>query len=229
MTGIPVGGVDFIWSSADPDVTLEPYTLEVSPTSDINPATPPGWKQTYADFKLAKDFRKEYLGVRRKWTDSMALAVVDRYRRSRPHLFIGLDALVDDNDKVDPKNQAKKGVQKIVEALRRTFFVRIMAVRGPEHQDAFAATQSWLHMAGVEHDDLILLQKHEHKLYYLDEDSLLLDEVDNDFGTKLKAAGLHFVNSGDFDFKGGNWDEVLARTLNAFRRWPAGGMTKQSS
>ncbi|CAL1136857.1 unnamed protein product [Cladocopium goreaui] len=40
QTGIPVGGVDFIWEAADADVKTTPYTLEVSPTSDINPQGP---------------------------------------------------------------------------------------------------------------------------------------------------------------------------------------------
>lgn len=52
-TGIPVGGVDLIWKD-NPDVGVEPYTLEVSPTSDINPPSPPDWTEGYAEFKHTK-------------------------------------------------------------------------------------------------------------------------------------------------------------------------------
>ncbi|CAK9001321.1 unnamed protein product [Durusdinium trenchii] len=82
-TGIPVGGicqdvscVDLIWKDS-PNTQEEPYTLEallawdwkrsadlhcldagarrqVSPTSDINPPSPPDWKEGYAEFKHTK-------------------------------------------------------------------------------------------------------------------------------------------------------------------------------
>merc|ERR1711879_635872 len=94
LTGVVVGGVDFIWQEAKPDVRSTPYTLEVSPTSDINPAAPSTWKESYADFKKTPNFRKEYLGVRRQWTDAMTLAVIDRYRRGRRHLFVDIDNVV---------------------------------------------------------------------------------------------------------------------------------------
>jgi len=94
QTGIPVGGVDFIWEAADADVKTTPYTLEVSPTSDINPPAPPSWHKTYKEFKKTKGYRRAFLQVRRLWTDLMTLAVIDKYRRERKDLFVDIDNVV---------------------------------------------------------------------------------------------------------------------------------------
>ncbi|CAJ1435123.1 unnamed protein product [Effrenium voratum] len=67
LTGIPVGGVDFIWEEEKANVTVVPYTLEVSPTSDINPPAPTSWTKTYSEFKHTKGYRRAYLDVRRSW------------------------------------------------------------------------------------------------------------------------------------------------------------------
>eukprot|EP00913_Durusdinium_trenchii_P023048 g21641.t1 len=80
-TGIPVGGVDLIWKDS-PNTQEEPYTLEVSPTSDINPPSPPDWKEGYAEFKHTKGFRNAYLRVRRKWAEAMALAAQTKQEAS---------------------------------------------------------------------------------------------------------------------------------------------------
>ncbi|CAK9001319.1 unnamed protein product [Durusdinium trenchii] len=79
VTGIPVGGVDFIWEEENADVKTMPYTLEVSPTSDINPPAPSSWKKTYKEFKKTKGYRKAFLDVRRSWAQFMTLAVIDQH------------------------------------------------------------------------------------------------------------------------------------------------------
>ncbi|CAL1136860.1 unnamed protein product, partial [Cladocopium goreaui] len=126
-TGVPVGGVDLIWKD-NPDVQQEPYTLEVSPTSDINPPSPPDWKEGYAEFKHTKGFRNAYLGIRRKWTEAMVLAVVDWHRRSKRHLFVGMDTLFQNSQVAD-------GALDSLLTLRRSFFIRLLTSPSLDDKD----------------------------------------------------------------------------------------------
>lgn len=233
-TGIPVGGVDFIWQEAKPDVRSEPYTLEVSPTSDVNPPTPPDWKQGYAEFKKTPSFRASYLRVRRQWTDSMALAVVDRYRRSKRHLFVDIDNVVSLSAERVKRNRGGKAAytskevlkdQPVPDAaaalreLRPRYFVRFLTARG-QYEDAFNTTQRWLALHGFSYDELIVVRRAEDKLAHLTQESLLVDDFTvghekevperNDALTaKLRASGVPFVV---FPF-GGLWADVMPQLL----------------
>ncbi|CAE8599976.1 unnamed protein product, partial [Polarella glacialis] len=226
-TGVVVGGVDFIWQEADPQVrSSEPYTLEVSPTSDINPPTPADWKQSYAEFKDTKGFRPAYINIRRQWTDAMVLAVVDRYRLSRRHLFVGLDGLLaksqtrllsnwDGSSKKVMEDEPVDGSQEALRALRRSFFVRLIAARGADYKDPFNVTQTWLHRFGFEYDDLIIVQRPELKLAYQSSETLLLDVIDQGGTTglqekELQDRGLPFIS---FPSSSSPWVEVLPKIL----------------
>ncbi|CAE6963250.1 cobD [Symbiodinium sp. CCMP2456] len=101
-TGIPVGGVDLIWQEKDPDLH------KVSPTSDINPPSPPDWNEGYAEFKHTKGFRNAYIGIRQR-----------RGFEGMPALWHGNGA-----DEVALTPQAASALQQ----LRRSFFIRILAV-----------------------------------------------------------------------------------------------------
>eukprot|EP00439_Symbiodinium_sp_Y106_P083347 s278_g23.t1 len=173
-TGIPVGGVDLIWQEQDPDLHRQPFTLEVSPTSDINPPSPPDWNEGYAEFKHTKGFRNAYIGIRRKWAEAMALSVVDRHRRSKRHLFIGMPALWHGNG-ADEVALAPLAVSALQQLRRRStgagvgiasFFIRILAVPEDLAQDPLNSTLHLLASAGVEYDDVTLLRNTEQRSHY---------------------------------------------------------------
>ncbi|CAE7534053.1 cofF, partial [Symbiodinium natans] len=192
QTGIPVGGVDLIWQEKNPDLQKEPFTLEVSPTSDINPPSPPDWKEGYAEFKHTKGFRNAYIGIRRKWAEAMALAVVDRHRRSKRHLFIGMPALWHGNEK-DEVSLAPSAAAALRQ-LQRSFFIRILAVPEDQPQDPLNSTLRLLAAAGVEYDDMTLLRLPEHRTHYLGKEALLLDILDKPSARTLQDLGVPFIN-----------------------------------
>merc|ERR1712194_14345 len=237
--GVAVGGADFIWSEEHPDLkTVEPYCLEVSPTSDINPTPPSDFKEAYANFKKHKNFRREYLTVRRQWTEAMLLAVLDRYRCQRRHLFVDIDNVISESW---PRVLRWKGGKKAYFAeevlkdkplpdaadslreLRKSFFIRLLTARG-SYEDPFNVTQTWLDRHGFEYDELIVVNKAEDKLAHLTSDALLLDDftaghetetpwVKEDFVQKLKDAGLP-----TFTFPmGGPWKDVMPALLSEVR------------
>eukprot|EP00442_Polarella_glacialis_P026207 CAMPEP_0115094294 /NCGR_PEP_ID=MMETSP0227-20121206/28241_1 /TAXON_ID=89957 /ORGANISM="Polarella glacialis, Strain CCMP 1383" /LENGTH=718 /DNA_ID=CAMNT_0002487207 /DNA_START=78 /DNA_END=2234 /DNA_ORIENTATION=+ len=236
ITGIPVGGVDFIWQEAEPDVKSTPFTLEVSPTSDLNPPAPASWSSTYAEFKYTPGFRTEYLAVRRQWTDLMALAVIDRYRQERKHLFVDIDNVVSlSMDRMRRlkgkkeaysavevmKDQAVPGAAEALEKLGSHFFIRFLTARG-SYEDPFNVTQTWLRMNGFTglFDDLIVVDGPESKVAHMSSETLLVDDFtlghetekpfqNTKFMEKLRKAELPFVV---FPL-GGSWDDVMPELL----------------
>jgi len=223
-TGIPVGGVDWIWPEGSDGVTSEPYTLEVSPTSDLNPPTPPDWKRTYKEFKLTGGYRPAFLSVRRLWTDLMALAVIDRYRRARHDLFVGIDGVV----ALSAARLRRRGASaaevmadapvadaaEAIRALRSRYFVRFLAARG-SYEDAFNVTRTWLDTQGFEYDDLIIVSDAVAKVAHLTDESLLVEDFmvgheagepreDSAFMEALLAAELQFVKFP----AGGRWADI---------------------
>jgi len=233
-TGVPVGGVDWIWEEENPDVRIDAYTLEVSPTSDLNPPSPTGWTQSYAEFKHTDKYRPAYLAVRRQWTDLMALAVIDRYRRARRHLFVDIDNVLSlSADRVLrwkgkanaylasevmrdlPVPDAADALKK----LRSKYLIRLLTARG-QYEDAFNVTQTWLHKNGFEFDELIVVRNAEDKVAHMTPETLLVDDFtvkhetgspkDNTkFMDTLRAANLPFVK---FPF-GGKWADVMPKLL----------------
>ncbi|CAJ1402395.1 unnamed protein product [Effrenium voratum] len=201
-TGIPVGGVDLIWKDS-PDVQAEPYTLEVSPTSDINPPSPPDWKEGYAEFKHTKGFRHAYLGIRRKWAEAMTLAVA-WHRRSKGHLFVGLDALLENGQVVD-------GVVDALSEIQRSFFLRLLAV--PENQDPLNTTLGLLHSLAIPFDEVILLRDVNHRIWHLGPDTLLLDRLEASEERRLQELKLPCLNLADL-----TWSQVPQLALAAFKR-----------
>jgi len=234
QTGVPVGGVDFIWPEQHPDVKSIPYALEVSPTSDINPPAPSSWKETYANFKHTDGYHKAYLEVRRQWTDLMALAVIDRYRRERKHLFVDIDNVISKSmDRVRRWKGSKQAysaeevmkdepVEGSVQALRRLsnhYFIRFLTARG-SYEDPFNVTQTWLELQGFDYDDLIVVGGPESKVCHMSKETLLVDDFtlgheteapfpNTKFMDQLKAAGLPFIV---FPL-GGSWDDVMHKLL----------------
>jgi len=241
-TGVMVGGVDFIWQEANPDVRKEPYCLEVSPTSDINPPAPTSWKLGYAEFKHTKGFRTSYLRVRRHWTDLMALAVVDRYRRGRRHLFVDIDNVVSlSASRVLRLKGAKgaysagevmrdepvPGASSALKELRKLYFIRFLTARG-QYEDCFNVTQTWLDAKGFEYDDLIVVRNPKDKVAHLSHESLLVDDFtlghetqaprqNEAFMDELRRAGLPFVV---FPL-GGRWADVLPQLRKEAARTPS--------
>eukprot|EP00434_Breviolum_minutum_P040236 symbB.v1.2.035749.t1/scaffold4888.1/size33416/1 len=193
-TGVPVGGVDLIWKD-NPDVQQEPYTLEVSPTSDINPPSPPDWKEGYAEFKHTKGFRNVYLRIRRKWAEAMALAVLDRHRRSKRHLFIGMETLFQ-NSEVAPD------ALDVLLDLRRSFFIRLLVLAKKGQKDPVSSTLGSLQSHKlVQFDDVIFLQNSNHRISYLDPTSLLLDFLDKDSEKQLQELMIPFLNIAELSWK----------------------------
>ncbi|CAE8682520.1 unnamed protein product [Polarella glacialis] len=236
ITGIPVGGVDFIWQEAEPDVKSTPFTLEVSPTSDINPPAPASWSKTYAEFKHTPGYHTEYLAVRRQWTDLMALAVIDRYRQERKHLFVDIDNVVSlSMDRVRRlkgkkeaysavevmKDQAVPGAAEALKKLSSRFFIRFLTARG-SYEDPFNVTQTWLGLNGFNglFDDLIVVGSPESKVAHMSSETLLVDDFtlghetkkpfqNTKFMERLREAELPFVV---FPL-GGSWDDVMPELL----------------
>merc|ERR1712032_1384735 len=149
----------------------------------------------------------------------MALAVIDRYRQGRPHLFVEVDDVV--AQAVKRIHQWRGEAQafrvsevikdapvidaaKYLRELRRFFFIRFLTARG-EYEDAFNVTQMWLDAHGFEYDDLIIVQKAEHKLAHLTYNSVLLDASSNANQEALKHRGGTFVPF----LTGGSWLEIL--------------------
>ncbi|CAJ1402394.1 unnamed protein product [Effrenium voratum] len=234
LTGIPVGGVDFIWEEEKANVTVVPYTLEVSPTSDINPPAPTSWTKTYSEFKHTKGYRRAYLDVRRSWTDLMTLAVIDKYRQERKNLFVDIDNVVAKSmERVRRWKGSKKAylasevmqdevVEGAVEALRRLqarYFIRFLTARG-SYEDPFNVTQTWLDSKGFEYDELIVVHGPESKVAHLTSETILVDDfttshekeepaTNQKFMDQLSAAGLPFVK---FPL-GGRWDDIMEKLL----------------
>ncbi|CAE7862105.1 cofF [Symbiodinium microadriaticum] len=233
-TGIPVGGVDFIWEEEDADVKTMPYTLEVSPTSDINPPAPLSWHKTYAEFKHTSGYRKAYLEVRRQWTEFMVLAVIDRYRRERRHLFVDIDNVVSlSMDRVrrwrGDKNAYKAsevmkdvpvpGAADALRRLREQYFIRFLTARG-SYEDPFNVTQTWLELNDFEYDELIVVDRPQSKVCHLTPETILVDDftqghekeepsLNQKFMDKLSAAKLPFVR---FPL-GGSWEEIMPQLV----------------
>eukprot|EP00913_Durusdinium_trenchii_P034734 g32492.t1 len=122
-----------------------PYTLEVSPTSDINPPAPSSWKKTYKEFKKTKGYRKAFLDVRRSWAQFMTLAVIDQYRLERKDLFVDIDNVVSlSMERVRRWQGSKKaytaaeviqdkpvpGAADALRRLRTDYFIRFLTARG---------------------------------------------------------------------------------------------------
>eukprot|EP00408_Alexandrium_pacificum_P005141 CAMPEP_0171217592 /NCGR_PEP_ID=MMETSP0790-20130122/32767_1 /TAXON_ID=2925 /ORGANISM="Alexandrium catenella, Strain OF101" /LENGTH=623 /DNA_ID=CAMNT_0011683391 /DNA_START=27 /DNA_END=1898 /DNA_ORIENTATION=- len=239
MTGVPVGGVDFIWQEAEPDVKSTPFTLEVSPTSDINPPAPASWKSTYAEFKHTSGFHDMYLGVRRKWTEQMAMAVISQYRRTKRHLFVDIDNVVALSAarvlrwKGKPESYSAREVMKdgvvpdAVEALdelSESYFIRFLTARG-QYEDCFNVTQTWLDQKGFRYDELIVVPDAVSKIAHMSLSTLLVDDFtvgheeevpkrNDKFMQQLRDAGLPFIL---FPF-GGSWADVLPQLREEARR-----------
>eukprot|EP00933_Yihiella_yeosuensis_P030035 TRINITY_DN23704_c1_g1_i1.p1 TRINITY_DN23704_c1_g1~~TRINITY_DN23704_c1_g1_i1.p1 ORF type:complete len:747 (+),score=128.95 TRINITY_DN23704_c1_g1_i1:29-2269(+) len=229
-TRVPVGGVDFIWQEAKPDVKQTPFTLEVSPTSDINPPAPSSWKGTYAEFKHTPGYHTAYLEVRRQWTDLMGLAVIDRYRREKRHLFVDIDNVVSlSMERVRRlkgkkeayaahevmKDRAVPGAVDALTKLREHYYIRFLTARG-SYEDPFNVTQTWLEKAGFSYDELIVVDGPESKVAHMSPETLLVDDFtlghetptpfeNTKFMARLDAAKLPYVV---FPL-GGSWDDVM--------------------
>lgn len=148
----------------------------------------------------------------------MVLAAIDRYRRAKRHLFVGIDHVVArsaERLRGGRKDAAKvmqdPPVPDAVEALRELrsrYFIRFLAVRG-SYEDAFNVTQTWLDAHGFAYDDLIIVQTTDDKLAYLTEHSVLVQETDTSppFLAKLTKANVRFVQ---FPL-GGTWSDIMPR------------------
>eukprot|EP00930_Biecheleria_cincta_P084189 TRINITY_DN73684_c0_g1_i1.p1 TRINITY_DN73684_c0_g1~~TRINITY_DN73684_c0_g1_i1.p1 ORF type:complete len:745 (-),score=122.23 TRINITY_DN73684_c0_g1_i1:17-2251(-) len=233
-TGIPVGGVDFIWQEENPDVKTTPFTLEVSPTSDINPPAPASWTKTYAEFKHAPGYHQAFLEVRRQWADLMTLAVIDRYRREKQHLFVDIDNVVSRSmDRVRRhaggkeaysaaevmKDKPVEGAVEALQKLRDRYFIRFLTARG-SYEDPFNVTQTWLDHQGFVYDDLLVVDGPESKVAHMSNETILVDDftlghekekpfMNQKFMDQLRAAGLPFIV---FPL-GGSWDDVMPKLL----------------
>mmetsp|Transcript_168459 Transcript_168459/g.541345 ORF Transcript_168459/g.541345 Transcript_168459/m.541345 type:complete len:716 (+) Transcript_168459:203-2350(+) len=213
LTGVVVGGADFIWQEREPNVKVEPYCLEVSPTSDINPEPPAGWDKAYAEFKKEKGFRAAYLKVRRQWTDAMVLAVVDRYRRQRRSLFVELDGVLAGLAAAVPALKGARaelgpslaGAAGALRELRALFFVRLFTVRGLAG-DSFNTTQWWLDAKGIQYDELIVLRKAEHGAAYVQPGALVVavSAAGSETAAAFRRAGAVLL-----PFLDGGWQEIL--------------------
>lgn len=230
LTGVPVGGVDFIWQEAEPNVKATPFTLEVSPTSDINPPAPASWKSTYAEFKHTSGYHDMYLGVRRKWAEQMAMAVIQQYRRTKRHLFVDIDNVVALSaarvfrwkGKAEAysareviKDEVVHDAVDALDELSESYFIRFLTARG-QYEDCFNVTQTWLDQKGFRYDELIVVQDAVSKVAHMSPSSLLVDDFtvgheeevprrNDKFMKQLKDAGLPYVQ---FPF-GGSWADVL--------------------
>lgn len=233
-TGIPVGGVDFIWQEKNPDVKSTPFTLEVSPTSDINPPAPLSWTKTYAEFKHAPGYHAAFLDVRRQWADLMTLAVIDRYRRQKHHLFVDIDNVVARSMDRVRLHRGRKGAYSAVEVLkdkpvegavlamrrlRERYYIRFLTARGT-YEDPFNVTQTWLDAQGFVYDDLLVVDGPESKVAHMSSETLLVDDftlghetekpfLNEKFMGQLREAGLPYVV---FPL-GGSWDDVMPKLL----------------
>lgn len=232
-TGIVVGGADFMWEEPEPTAESEPYTLEVSPTSDINPAPPRSWNRTYAEFKKEPSFRKAYLDVRRQWTDAMVLAVIDRHRCQRRHLFVDLDGVLT-SSRLEAKlwtsekersdsvanlldYSAAPDAVHAMQQLKKAFFVRIFAQRG-NYGEAFNVSLTWLHGNGFVFDDVLLLNDPFHRLAHLSDDAILVSSTSSEIEDELFRRNISFVrfpnNEGS---SSSGWQRLLPVLLSKAR------------
>jgi len=233
-TGVPVGGVDFIWEEKEADVKKTPFTLEVSPTSDINPPAPSSWTKTYAEFKHNPGYHNAYLAVRRQWSDLMTLAVIDRYRREKRHLFVDIDNVVSLSMARVRRHRGKgaaysaaevikdepvPGAVQALQELRDHYFIRFLTARG-SYEDPWNVTQTWLDVQGFEYDELLVVDGPESKVAHMSRETLLVDDftlghetekpfANQKFMDKLQAAGLPYVV---FPL-GGSWADIMPKLL----------------
>jgi len=227
-----VGGVDFIWEEEHPDVKKEPFCLEVSPTSDINPPQPASWKGGYAEFKNTPGYHDAYLAVRRKWAETMTLAVIDKYRAARRHLFVDIDNVISLSaarvlrwkGKAEAYSAREVMQDEVVSdavaalrELRGSYLIRMLTARG-QYEDCFNVTQNWLIAKGFEYDELIVVPTAESKVAHMTSQTLLVDDftlghenptphMNEKFMAELRQKELPFVV---FPF-GGAWSDVLPK------------------
>merc|ERR1711990_1110504 len=119
----------------------------------------------------------------------MALAVIDRYRRSKRDLFVDIDNVVSRSAlrvrRFAGKAQAYKAAEVLkdepvpdaadaLRKLRSRYFIRFLTARG-SYEDAWNVTQMWMDRHNFLYDDLIVVKGPEEKLVHLTNDSLLID------------------------------------------------------
>ncbi|CAE7026153.1 cofF [Symbiodinium natans] len=203
-TGIPVGGVDFIWEEEDADVKTMPYTLEVSGGA----ARMVQGQGPDAAFVIPSLCRTEF----------MILAVIDRYRSERKHLFVDIDNVVSlSMERVRRWKGDKRaymasevikdlpvpGAADALRRLRERYFIRFLTARGT-YEDAFNVTQTWLELNDFDYDDLIVVDRPQSKVCHFTSQTLLVDDftlghekkepsLNQKFMDQLSAAKLPFV------------------------------------
>jgi len=216
-----VGGVDLIWNESVTNWSAEqnaselpdPFVLEVSPIFEVNPPMPKDRTGPYKAFRHSRGFRAVYWGGIQYYVDAMVLAEVERHRRSRRVVFVGIDGVV--MEPADHKREAVEGSMEALLALRRAFFIRFLTARGSQY-DPFETTREWLDRNGFEYDDLIIVNETEAKLAHLSNESLLIDGLadglrpQDKMVSQLRRSGLPFEI---FDGKTNNWRHISDRLL----------------
>ncbi|CAK9001882.1 unnamed protein product [Durusdinium trenchii] len=146
VTGIPVGGVDFIWEEENADVKTMPYTLEAASFYIDMGSSSILWLFAHGVPEKFIDWAEEPIGNIRetRWQGSKKAYTAAEVIQDKP----------------------VPGAADALRRLRTDYFIRFLTARG-SYEDPFNVTQTWLDLNGFEYDELLVVDGPEAKVHVL--------------------------------------------------------------